>query len=274
MTMLEDRTPEKHRWNGMSDYWGAIRKDELGTATIYLYGRTGKFSTDITVSVNFGQAISDEDRGTFDYKGRRVDARLGFQHGIWTVQGRYLYQSGSPFPHPDEEDNYREFKGFSYYPPTNSALYDSHYFREDGPPILLGSRLTPYYGLPRPNQHNDMSAPENLKSLSVLLNLEPIPTLSISCTAWLLEADEVYWVLDGDEYFRPSSDLGWELDSEIIWKPFDHIAIKGFFGILFLGDFYRDIEPYYPSGLTQPITNGWVEEKIVSLGELGVTFWL
>jgi len=273
ITMLEDNTPEEYRWNSMNDYWGSIRKDQLGTATVFFKGHKDNFSADLTASVNFGNAESDEDRGNFDYRGKRLDLRIGYTYGVLSLQGRYLFQSGSPFPHPDDENNYREFKGFSYYPPTNSALYDSHYFLEDGPPVLLGSHLTPFYGIPRPNQHSDISSPENLKSVSVSLEVEPYENLSINCTTWLLAADEVYWVFNNKDYFQPSSDLGWELDTEIIWKPFDHMQVKSFLGVFFTGEFYKDIAPYISQDVTEN-ANNWATGNTIILAELGTTFWL
>lgn len=273
VTLLEDRTPSRHRWNAMSYYWGRIAEDSLGTITLSATGQFGAWSAEILASSNFGRSTTTEGHD-YRYAGKRVDASLAWQWGSLAVKGRFLYQSGAKFPHPDSKASDNKYKGFSYYPPTNGALYDSHYFRETGPPVLLGSNVTPFYGVPRPNQHYDMSSSENLKAGALRVAWDPVSTLSFWITAWKLKADEVYWVLDSETgYFKPSDDLGWEFNANLVWNPIEHITINAFSGIMVLGDFFQEIEDYYPYGLSQQVESFWIGSDTIHLTELGVTVW-
>lgn len=276
--LLIDRTPAAMRWNALQDSWGSIIRDDLGTTGISCKFQSHFTSLFLNYSRNFGHAETETGDSTGRaYRGTCLNAALTFNYGIFELTASHLDSSGHPFEAKALVDQRvrSDFLGFVNYPPTDLALYDSHYIRHDLPLVFTGGTLTPYYGLPRPGYQRDAYSIENLIATKLDLTTHLLKTLSLSLRFWHVRADTVPPMYQNSQWLWPSKDLGDEFDLECTYRFFDHCQFRFFYGIVNTGQYYRDVRDYFAPGpdfSEEP--SSYLSGRIVQLAEMGLTVWL
>ncbi|MBN2054033.1 hypothetical protein JW905_03885 [bacterium] len=273
---LVDETPAATRVNGLESVWGMVDHDELGTGT--LAGRVAwhGWHGEMSAAMNFGgfDTISGtEPSERYGYTGRRLDAAVGYTRGIWSLRAGHTTASGQPWPAPESGRIPRNYQGFAHFPPTDLGMYNAHYRKEDGPKVLGGGTLTPFYGVPRPGFYFDSFMVENMQLDSLRLTLEPLPDWTLQITGWWMAALETPYSWDGAGWTRLDRDLGRELDIECVWNPRRHLQIRGFWGWYRTGGYHEDSARRL-SPLRRP-DDPWraLGDEMVQLAEVEVAVW-
>ncbi len=275
---LHDTTPPNKRWNRMQQEWGDIIEDKLGIYSVSGAVKLFPFRFRFSVMKNFGKSLGVEDE--FKYTGMRWDGNLIWEYGLYTCVLRYFFASGNPWKSPPEaldpaETSGRNFKGFAFIPPTDYALVNSHYRVEDGPPVLMGSKLTPYYGFPRPSDFNDAYLMENLRFVQVSFAAGPIAELRMRLDLRTIQADETPYIPAPDnKWVQASNDLGRELDITLNWSPSQYLTFTAFWGMFSAGKYYDDLTRYYDPDIPETKAYRMLSGKVVTLAELGMTISL
>lgn len=240
---LIDTTPPNSRWNTLAAIWGGIERDELGTMSLDLKADWPFFAVRLTGARNFGRSIPvDPDSGNRDYTGYRWDAALDVRYGIFGWSAKYIFSSGPEFDRIEltDEVHAKEYKGFAYYPPTDAALFASHYPVCDLPPVYTGGRLTPYYGVPRPGYYGDFHLAENIRALKLETRVDPIDSLELTVTYWRMEACRTAPVYESGAWNLPDEYLGYEMNAYAAYT-YKNIRASVLYGFFKPGKFYRDI---------------------------------
>ncbi len=275
---LRDRTPSNHRWNALRDTWGAIARDDLGTASVRFSAEFPFVTLTGGYAENFGQAETDTgEREHREYTGTCLDAGIRVRYGMVELNAGYMNSSGDPFEKQDlvEERPPSEFEGFVDYPPTDLGLYDSHYIRHDLPLVFTGGTYTAFFGLPRPGYQRDAYSIENLETIRVESRFFPLPDWAITLRYWHVRADQSPWMYQDGHWVQPSKDLGDEFDIEIQCTLFDHIELWALYGLAVTGQYYADSRDYFaPGPVAGDGSTPYLSGRTVTLAEMGVTVTL